>query len=124
MQVKRYRFNQILILYIYIGNALGEEATKRINGLLKVKSSLDFSKVDTSRSSVEILVPPGRIYHMYKDLETKRTIMEESEHDLFKEIIVSRTMYTDHLPLVYEDAFKQVQEGLAKGLGVIVGDKE
>ena len=51
------------------------------------------------------LVPPGRVIHMYKENGKKELLVEESDHDLFTEIVVSNTMYTDHMPLKYEAAF-------------------
>jgi hypothetical protein len=53
-------------------------------------------------------VPPGRIYHMYKNTLDKKLSIEESKHDIFTEIVVSPHMYTDHMPNTYEQAFRDL----------------
>ena len=54
------------------------------------------------------MVPPGRIFHMYKPAGEKKLNIEESQHDFFTEIVVSPHMYTDHMPNLYERAFSEL----------------
>jgi Ran GTPase-activating protein (RanGAP) involved in mRNA processing and transport len=93
------------------GNTFGDEASKKIAGFLKVKQNVDMSKVQTNRSVNEKLVPPGKVFHMYKKTpKSKLLVMEESDKNFFTEIIISNSMYLDHMPTAYESAFKSVLE--------------
>jgi len=70
--------------------------------------------VDTTKSKSEKLVPPGRVYHIYKTKEaTSKYVMEESHHQVFTEIVVAPDMYTDHLPTSYENGFSKVLQDLS-----------
>lgn len=83
------------------GNTFGDDMSKRIADWLKVKSNPDFSKVNTGITNAEKLVPPGRIFHVYKE-SPSYYVMEESDHQLFTEIIIAKDMARDHFPINYE----------------------
>jgi len=92
-------------------NTFGTDATQKINKILKVKATPDVSKIDRAKGENEKLVPPGFVYHMYKKSpSSKKFVMEQSERSIFTEVVIANDMYTDHLPLSYEGAFKSVLE--------------
>ena len=86
-----------------------DSVSKKIASFLKVKGNVDMSKVDCTKSDVEKLVPTGRIFHVYEN-EEKQYVMEESDHDLFTEIVISNRMINDHFPINYEARWRKVLE--------------
>jgi hypothetical protein len=68
---------------------------------------VDISKVDCTVSNIEKLVPTGRIFHVYEN-EEGDYVMEESDHDLFTEIVISNKMINDHFPINYEARWKKM----------------
>ena len=43
------------------------------------------------------LYPPGKIYHMYKNSDNEIT-GELSHYSKFGHVVISKTMFTDHMP--------------------------
>lgn len=113
MQLLSQSDNNVQRMYhvMNAGNTFGEEASKKISSFLKVRQNVDMSKVQIDKSNHEKLVPPGKMFHMYKlTTKSKFHVMEESEKSIFTEIIIANDMYLNHMPLAYENAFKSVLE--------------
>ena len=55
------------------------------------------------------LYPPGKIVHIYKD-EQNAIQAELSHYSKFGHIIISSTMFTDHMPHIYEKALKKLAD--------------
>jgi len=92
------------------GNTFGTDASQKINKILKVKSGIDYSKLDQS-TVAEKLVPPGKVFHIYKKTgASKHHVMENSRREIFTEIVIAPDMYLNHMPTVYEAGFKSVLE--------------
>jgi hypothetical protein len=63
------------------------------------------------------LHPPGKIIYVYSDQPEKKknakyTIMEESSPSLFFDIVLSNTMFTDHMPDLYETSLQNCLDKL------------
>ncbi len=104
-----------LFLIVNAGNTFGTDASNQIKKVLNHKE-IDRTAV-TMDSEVEKLVPPGRCYHIYEKffpeeakgkVIPKRLVMEESKPEFFTEIVVSNSMFLNHMPLAYEGAFEKV----------------
>lgn len=67
------------------------------------------------------LHPPGKILYVYSQDNQKYDTMEESAPSLFFDIILSSTMFTDHMPDLYESSLLNVVERLEKEAGVTNG---
>ncbi len=76
-----------------------------------VRSLLDLSKVNTTMSRAEKLLPPGRLFHLYKpDPATDKVVIEEADKELFTEIVISSDMVQHHYPFSYDAAWKGLME--------------
>ena len=58
---------------------------------------------------LEHLYPPGKLYHIYRD-ENNELKGELSHYSKFGHIIISGTMFTDHMPHTYEKMLKRLSD--------------
>jgi len=83
--------------------------SKKVETFLNVKSAPDITKLDFTVSSAEKLVPPGKLYHLYKpDPSKNMVVLEESNRDFFTEIVISNDMVQHHFPHSYDAAWKSL----------------
>jgi len=69
--------------------------------------------VDRTKSKTAKLVPPGKVFHIYKTVNGE-FVMERAKNEDFQEIVVANDMYMNHMPLTYENAFHQTIECMQK----------
>jgi len=96
----------------HILNARSPDLSRKLTSWFNIKNSvLDLTKIDMNKSDAEKLVPPGKIYHLYKQCCTDtHFVMEESLHEYFTEIVVSTDMVENHFPISYEAAFESLTQ--------------
>jgi len=96
-----------------IGNNLGESLTNKIAKYLEVPQQPDLG-INTLILSHR-LYPPGTIYHIHPSIPGgKYDIMEESDPSLFHTIVISSTMFSDHMPNLYEMALEDTWKKILK----------
>ncbi|KAF2070341.1 hypothetical protein CYY_008344 [Polysphondylium violaceum] len=93
---------QLTFQIIAAGNSLGEQLTEKISSLLKVNR--EKIKYEENMITNKSMLPPGRVYRIYQP-DNINYVMEESNPSFFKEIIISNTLISDHMPDKYEKAF-------------------
>mmetsp|Transcript_12466 Transcript_12466/g.17271 ORF Transcript_12466/g.17271 Transcript_12466/m.17271 type:complete len:540 (-) Transcript_12466:43-1662(-) len=95
------------------GNNLGETVTKKLSSFLRVSPTPDLG----AKKFSERLYPPGTCYHIYRSSNawgSKYDMMETSSPSMFSDIIISNTMFTDHMPDLYERAIKRTLDRIVK----------
>eukprot|EP01133_Synstelium_polycarpum_P007865 gene7865-9233_t len=83
------------------GNGLGDNLTKRISKVLKVSPTIDLSHVEHNPSGEVQMYPPGRLVRMVK-MAKNQYVAERVDNRSFDKILVSVSMFTDHMPQKYE----------------------
>ncbi|GAM27611.1 hypothetical protein SAMD00019534_107870 [Acytostelium subglobosum LB1] len=83
------------------GGGLGERLTKKISKVLKVSPTIDLSHVEHHDSGEVHMFPPGKMMRIVK-IKKGVYVAEKVRNQSFDKIIVSSTMFTDHMPQKYE----------------------
>lgn len=99
------------------GGQLSQGISQKIGGILNYKQEVNTSDLGKSNTLEDKLFPAGRVYHLFKDNDlctqfkaTNKPVfcMEKSNNSFFGEIIVSQTMFSDHMPNAYHRAFEGI----------------
>ncbi|KYQ90932.1 hypothetical protein DLAC_07808 [Tieghemostelium lacteum] len=106
------------------GNTFGDQVTDRIGSLLKLKKDT-MLKYQELHLSNKTMLPPGRMFRIYKNSPNEpHYVMEESNPSFFKEIIISNTLLTDHMPDKYELGFQSCIDNLESVIPNFLQDKD
>ena len=65
------------------------------------RKARELEEVQAERDLGDRLVPPGSVFHFVRR-DDGHVEMEQTSFKPFMEIIISQTMFTDHMPYVYE----------------------
>jgi len=100
-----------LFQFLSVGNNLGETATKKLSDYFQCAPRPDLGTKNIVLSPR--LYPAGLVYHIFnsenkRGLSTKYDVIEESDPSLFGDIIVSTTMFVDHMPDAYESSLESL----------------
>lgn len=95
------------------GNNLGDKLTKKFSKILKVSPTIELSNVEHSDSGEQSLYPPGDVYRLVK-LSKGIYVAESTQQKSYDKIIVSTTMFTDHMPNKYEKGMISAFENINK----------
>ncbi|EGC35792.1 hypothetical protein DICPUDRAFT_151806 [Dictyostelium purpureum] len=95
------------------GNNLGQKMTKRFSKILKVAPTIDLTNVSHSPSDEQSLFPPGNIFRLVK-LSKGIYVAEATDQKSYDKIIVSNSMFTDHMPNKYEKGITSALENINK----------
>jgi len=106
-----------LFQFLSVGNTLGESVTKKLSGYFECSPRPDLGTKNIVLSPR--LYPAGIVYHLFnsenkRGLLTKYDVMEESDPSLFGDIIISSTMFVDHMPDAYESALENLLDNLTQ----------
>eukprot|EP01119_Soliformovum_irregulare_P019635 TRINITY_DN6267_c0_g1_i2.p1 TRINITY_DN6267_c0_g1~~TRINITY_DN6267_c0_g1_i2.p1 ORF type:complete len:451 (+),score=131.58 TRINITY_DN6267_c0_g1_i2:692-2044(+) len=84
-----------------VGNTFGDSFTKKLSNWLECNPVPDLASAKLAIT--DRLHPPGVIYHIYNTAELGQKArydeMEESGPSLFSQILITSTMFTDHMPV-------------------------
>ncbi|EGG22406.1 hypothetical protein DFA_04525 [Cavenderia fasciculata] len=95
------------------GNGLGEKLTKKLSKILKVSPTIDLSHVEHRESGETQMYPAGNMYRIVK-ISKGVYVAEAVDSKSFDKIIVSTTMFTDHMPQKYEFGLASALENFGK----------
>jgi len=107
--------------FLSAGNNLGQGLTRKLSNYFSCSPTPDLQNVQYIPEPR--LYPPGRTFLIFnpdnkKGLATKYNAMEESDPSLFGDIIISSSMFTDHMPDAYETALETILETVKKNEGI------
>ncbi|KAF2074752.1 hypothetical protein CYY_003940 [Polysphondylium violaceum] len=101
------------IFQIVSANGLNEKMTRRFSKLLKVAPTINLTNVQHSPSGELPMYPPGQLYRIVK-LSKGIYVAEKTDMESYSKILVSATMFTDHMPQKYEKGLSSALENFNK----------
>jgi len=104
-----------LFQFLSAGNNLGETVTRKLSDYFQCAPRPDLRTKNIFLTPR--LYPVGSVYHIFnsenkRGLTAKYDVIEESDPSLFGDIIISPTMFIDHMPDAYESALESLKTGL------------
>ncbi|KYQ93248.1 hypothetical protein DLAC_11642 [Tieghemostelium lacteum] len=98
------------------------QVTEKLGNFLKLKKDTETTRQSITFKEPQLshrtMLPPGKVFRIYKpEKNDSYYVMEESNPSFFKEIIISGTLLTDHMPDKYEMAFKSCLDNISKNDG-------
>jgi len=102
-----------LFQFLSAGNNLGQSLTKRLSTYFHCDPKPDLGTKNIVLSPR--LYPAGTVYHIFNSenkngLNVKYNKIEESDPSLFGDIVISHSMFMDHMPDAYENALLNLVE--------------
>ncbi|KYQ90567.1 hypothetical protein DLAC_09195 [Tieghemostelium lacteum] len=88
---------------------LSDKVKRRFSKMLKVSPVIDLSNVTHKTCDEKPMFPPGNIIRIVK-LKKGIYVAEKTETQSFDKILVSATMFTDHMPNKYEKGLESAVE--------------
>jgi len=112
------------------GNTLGKSVTNRLSSYFGPDLEPDLSVEQKNKVITMRLHPPGQIFHLYSQTKgligvtAKYDTLEQSDPSLFFDIILSASMFSDHMPDQYEKALKDTLDRLKNEQGKVTPSGE